>query len=368
MQQQRKNSRFGLLWFRFWSTLFDMPGLPADHELFARAALGAYRRDPDTTLRLLSLSENATYLAGDPDGDTEPLVLRVHRPDYHSVTGIASELAWMAALRRETTVKTSELVSAHNGDQVVAATVGDRTLYVDAVSFVPGCTAEEAPEVVGFAELGELTAIMHDHAQAWAAPASFTRFSWDLDAILGPEARWGNWRDAPALTPDDKRSIERAVTEITARIADFGATPDRFGLIHADLRLSNLMVDPASPGSGITVIDFDDCGWGWHLADLAAVVSWLEDSPEVDDIIAEWLRGYRTVRTLPDEHLALIPTFVLLRRVQLTAWIASHADADAAISVGADYARGTARLAERYLDDQSWLQEAIFASPLTQMA
>ncbi|AKS30760.1 phosphotransferase enzyme family protein [Mycolicibacterium goodii] len=345
-----------------------MPGLPADHELFARAALGAYRRDPNTPLRLLSLSENATYLAGDPDGDPEPLVLRVHRPDYHSVHGIASELAWMAALRRETAVRTPELVPAHNGDQVVAATVGDRTLHVDAVSFVPGCTAEEAPEVVGFAALRELTAIMHDHAHSWAAPASFTRFSWDLDAILGPRARWGNWRDAPALTAADKVSIERAVTEITGRISEFGTTPDRFGLIHADLRLSNLMVDPTTPGAGITVIDFDDCGWGWHLADLAAVVSWLEDSPEADGIIAEWLRGYRAVRALPEDHLALIPTFVLLRRVQLTAWIASHADADAAISVGAEYARGTARLAERYLDDRTWLQEAIFASPLTPTA
>ncbi|PJK18902.1 phosphotransferase enzyme family protein [Mycolicibacterium goodii] len=345
-----------------------MPGLPADHELFARAALGAYRRDLDTPLRLLSLSENATYLAGDPDGDAEPIVLRVHRPDYHSVAGIASELSWMAALRRETNVRTPELVLARDGDQVVAATVGDRTLYVDAVSFVSGCTAEEAPDVVGFAELGELTAIMHDHAQSWTAPASFTRFSWDLDAILGPEARWGNWRDAPALTEDDKASISRAVAEITRRITEFGASPDRYGLIHADLRLSNLMVDPASPGTGITVIDFDDCGWGWHLADLAAVVSWLEESPEAGGIIAEWLRGYRAVRALPDEHLALIPTFVLLRRVQLTAWIASHADADAAISVGADYARGTARLAQRYLDDQSWLQEAIFASPLTPTA
>jgi len=368
MQRQRKNSRFGLLWFGFWSTLFDMPGLPADHELFARAALGAYQRDPNTPLRLLSLSENATYLAGEPGGDTEPLVLRVHRPDYHSVAGITSELAWMAALRRETTVRTPELVAAQGGDQVVAATVGDRTLYVDAVSFVPGCTAEEAPDVVGFAELGELTAIMHDHAQSWTAPASFTRFGWDLDAILGPDARWGNWRDAPALTKGDTAAIERAVTEITSRISKFGTGSDRFGLIHADLRLSNLMVDPSSPGAGITVIDFDDCGWGWHLADLAAVVSWLEDTPEADAMIADWLRGYQAVRVLPEEHLALIPTFVMLRRVQLTAWIASHADADAAISVGADYARGTARLAERYLGDQSWLQDAVFASPLTPTA
>jgi len=44
----------------------------------------------------------------------------------------------------------------------------------------------------------------------------------------------------------------------------------------------------------------------------------------------------------------------------LTAWIASHFDADAAMGVGEDFAPNTARLAQRYLDDRSWLAEAIF--------
>lgn len=86
------------------------------------------------------------------------------------------------------------------------------------------------------------------------------------------------------------------------------------------------------------------------------MVSWIEDTPEAERIVAEWLRGYTKVRTLPEAHLALIPTFVMLRRIQLTAWIASHADADAAIAIGPGYAVGTARLAERYLDDHTWLR------------
>ncbi|CDO09353.1 aminoglycoside phosphotransferase [Mycolicibacterium cosmeticum] len=329
-----------------------MPGLPADHERFARAALAAYGRDLDTPLRLLSLSENATYLVGDDD----PIVLRVHRPGYHSLDAIRSELAWMAALRAETVVDTPELVRSAAGLEVVTAEVDGRELYVDAVTLIPGCTAEEAPDAVGFATLGELTAIMHEHVQDWSVPAGFTRFRWDLDDILGPGARWGDWRAAPGLAEADRATIMRAVHHITETLAEFGTGADRFGLIHADLRLSNLMIDPAAPSDGITVIDFDDAGWGWHLADLGAVVSWIEDTPEAGRIVAEWLRGYQKVRRLPDEHLALIPTFVMLRRIQLTAWIASHADADAAIAIGPGYAVGTARLAERYLNDDSWLR------------
>ncbi len=335
-----------------------MPGLPADHESFARAALPSYGRAPDTALRLLSLSENATYLVT----QGTPLVLRVHRPGYHSRAGIISELAWMAALRRETTVRTPELVVSDIGEQVVTATVGARQLHVDAVSYVPGCTAEEDPEAVGFDALGKLTAVMHGHAERWHQPAGFTRFRWDLEATLGPAARWGNWRDARALSTADVAAIGRAERAIIERLTEFGCGPDRFGLIHADLRLANLMVDPSRPGSGITVIDFDDCGWSWHLVDLAAVVSWIEDTQAAERIVAQWLTGYRAVRPLPAEHIALIPTFVMLRRIQLTAWTASHADADAAIAAGDEFVTGTARLAERYLHDRSWLQDAIFGS------
>ncbi|MBS1692581.1 MAG: phosphotransferase [Actinobacteria bacterium] len=332
-----------------------MPALPPDHDRYARAALPAYGRAPDVPLRLLSLSENATYLVD----DGQPMVLRVHRPGYHSLAAIRSELRWMAALRTETEVVTPELIPARDGADVVAATVGDGVLHVDAVTFVAGCTAEEQPHAVGFDELGRMTAVMHDHVARWRAPGEFTRFRWDIEATLGPLARWGNWRHAPGLSADDTALVELAAAEVARRLAEFGAGPDRFGLIHADLRMANLMIDPATPGSPITVIDFDDCGWSWYLADLGAVVSFIEDTPEAERMIADWLRGYRERRDLPAEHLAMIPTFVMLRRLMLTAWVASHADADHAIAFTDGFAAGTTHLAGRYLGDPDWLRDAI---------
>ncbi|OBA85708.1 aminoglycoside phosphotransferase [Mycobacteriaceae bacterium 1482268.1] len=332
-----------------------MSGLPHDHDLYARAALLHYGRDPDAPLRLLSLSENATYLVDDAD----PIVLRVHRAGYHSLQAIRSELAWMAALREQTDVVTPRLVAAHDGSDVVTVVRNDHPLSVDAVTFVAGCTAEERPEAVGFDQLGRITAAMHEHVQGWEAPDYFTRFSWNADTMIGPQARWGNWRHAPGLTDAGEAVIERALSELQQRLAEFGCAPDRFGLIHADLRMANLMIDPQVPGGPITVIDFDDCGWSWHLADLGAVVSFIEDTPEAEAMIAGWLAGYRESRKLPDEHIAMIPSFVMLRRLQLTAWVASHAHADSAIAFVDGFADGTTRLAERYLTDGGWLRDAI---------
>ncbi|AMT69802.1 phosphotransferase enzyme family protein [Mycobacteroides immunogenum] len=333
-----------------------MPGLPPNHSAFAHAALSSYGRDPDAPLRLLSLSENATYLVD----DERPMVLRVHRPGYHSLPAIRSELTWMRALRTETPVITPELVRARDGSDVLGVEVDGVTLHVDGMGFVPGCTAEETSGVVGYGKLGQLTAHMHDHAQRWRVPQEFTRFRWDLESMFGPRARWGDWRQAPGMTDQDRATVDAAVRDIIGRITEYGYGPDRFGLIHADMRLSNLMVDPGRPGSDITVIDFDDCGWSWFMADLGAVVSWVEDTPEAEVAVADWLEGYRRVCRLSDEHLAMIPVFVMLRRVMLTAWIASHADADAAIRVSDGFGARTARLAQRYLTDQTWLREAVF--------
>lgn len=325
--------------------------MPPDHHSYARAALAAYDRAPDTPVRLLSLSENATYLVEDGD----PMVLRVHRPGYHGLAAIRSELAWMTALRQDTDVVTPALIPAADGSDVVAAVVGDRTLAVDAMTFVDGCTAEERPDAVGYDELGQLTAQMHDHAERWSPPAFFTRFRWDLDATLGPAARWGNWRAAFGPGDDAAVEVERAAGRVAATLTEFGQTPDRFGLIHADLRMANLMVAATGP-SGLTVIDFDDSGWSWYLADLGAVVSFIEDTPDAQRMISDWLHGYREVRAIPPAHLAMIPTFVMWRRLMLTAWVASHADSDAALTFGTGFATGTAALARRYLSDRGWMR------------
>lgn len=332
-------------------------GLPADHDLYARAALPSYGRAPDAPLRLLSLSENATYLVDDGD----PLVLRVHRADYHCLDAVRSELAWMAALREQTGVVTPQLIPARDGSEVVTVVRNELPLNVDAVTFISGCTAEEMPEAVGFDQLGRITATMHDHVQQWEAPAYFTRFSWDVGSMIGPAGRWGNWRDAPGLSAADAATLERTVNELQRRLGEFGCTPDRFGLIHADLRMANLMIDPQVPNGPITVIDFDDCGWSWHLADLGAVVSFIEDTPAAETMIAGWLAGYREQRELPAEHLEMIPSFVMLRRLQLTAWVASHAFADSAIEFADGFAERTAQLAGRYLGDRDWLRGAIYA-------
>ena len=129
------------------------------------------------------------------------------------------------------------------------------------------------------------------------------------------------------------------------RLAAYGTGPERYGLVHADTRLANLLVDDGA----VSVIDFDDCGFSWYLYDLGTTVSFFEHEPQVPELVDTWLRGYRRVSDLPAEDEAEIWTFILFRRLLLVAWIGSHTAVDIAQQLGARLHPGSCDLAESYL-------------------
>jgi Ser/Thr protein kinase RdoA (MazF antagonist) len=55
------------------------------------------------------------------------------------------------------------------------------------------------------------------------------------------------------------------------------------------------------------------------------------------------------VAPLSPEDEAEIPTFVMLRRLLLVAWIGSHSETELAQSMGDAYTEGSCTLAEHYL-------------------
>ena len=66
-------------------------------------------------------------------------------------------------------------------------------------------------------------------------------------------------------------------------------------------------------------------------------------------LIEAWKHGYRRVTPLALADEREIPTFVMLRRLLLVAWIGSHAETDLAQSMGVNYTEGTVGLCEDYL-------------------
>jgi Ser/Thr protein kinase RdoA (MazF antagonist) len=85
------------------------------------------------------------------------------------------------------------------------------------------------------------------------------------------------------------------------------------------------------------------------MYDLGSSLSFIEHYPTVPQMIDSWVRGYRSQAPLSADEEAELPTFVMLRRLLLVAWIGSHADTDLAQDMGEEYTRASCDLAEDYL-------------------
>lgn len=315
----------------------SIPGLTGALQLWAETANG--------TAHLVNHSENHTFRIDVPSG--EHFSLRVHRPGYQSRANIESELAWLDALRRDTGLPVPQPIKGQDGRILQAfeqAGQGPRL----AVLFAH--VAGQEPAASGnlealFVTLGGFAARMHRHVIEWRRPLGFERQIWSAERILDADGLWGDWRAAPGVSADIRTMLDDLDALLRRQLADYGTAGDRFGLIHADMRLGNLLVD----GDHVTLIDFDDSGFCWFAYDFAAAISFHETHLAVPALKAAWLRGYLPIRALMPDDIAAMDTMVILRRMALLAWVGSHSETRLAQTHSPGFALGTAQLAQRYI-------------------
>ena len=313
-------------------------------------------------LEPLCYSENHTYRVTRQNG--KPVAtLRICRPGYRSLRELQAEIDWLFHLYGEVKLEGIEIIRpipALDGSAVQAVTLPDGGVFHGvAFAYMDGVNPDEGDgETMRhlFRRLGSLAAALHEHTRGLevttglcrASKLSITRSVWDCGSTLGPHALWGDWRVFAGFTSQEKELLERAETCIRSAMAAYGKPHERFGLIHADMRLANLLVE----GETLKLLDFDDCAYSWHLFDLAASLSFIEARPDVPDLIAAWLEGYRAASTahpLEEADMAVIPSLIMMRRLQLTAWLATRHDSDPVPALLSTWKQDTLALAARYL-------------------
>lgn len=311
-------------------------------------ALAAWGIGDKARVTLLSLSENATWRIDLPDGDAA--VLRLHRPGYRRPEEIRSEILWLeelagghdipvAAPRR---TLTGELVA-----EIALPKSPDGSARQIAVLFdlVPGQVLD-SPDMLRLSrDCGRMAGLLQRQIAGWAQPAGFTRPVLDIETAIGVKGHWGYWGDHPYLTPATRDILTQVDAKLRAEIAAYGTPPTRYGLIHGDMRAANMIMGPR----GLTLIDFDDCAMTWHLYELACAMTFVETDPALPRMIADWVEGYGRSVTLDAADLAAIPAFLMLRRLLITGWFATHHHTVEAPTLAADYAAETEAIGRAYL-------------------
>jgi len=127
----------------------------------------------------------------------------------------------------------------------------------------------------------------------------------------------GRFWDHPDLTPTQRREFLKARIVLQGLLRKLGKTPENYGLVHADFLPDNIIVGDA----GLTIIDFDDCGYGWHLYEMATGFLPQIKQPFFDDLVAAYLEGYRRERHFSDDEAEFLPAFLMICGLNYLGWL-----------------------------------------------
>ena len=199
-------------------------GRGTDYASAAHQALTAFGITP-ANIRFVHLSENVTFKVIDAR-DESPLVLRLHRPWYHTIDELRSERLWTRALARAGVAAPEPLLALNGEDfvEIEVAATGERrwcglARWVDGemLADVVARETETAAKECHFARLGATIAMMHDQATGWTLPTGFRRHAVDADGLMGPTPFWGPFWDHGILSPAERACCWRRATRCTAR-------------------------------------------------------------------------------------------------------------------------------------------------------
>jgi Ser/Thr protein kinase RdoA (MazF antagonist) len=299
----------------------------------ARAALDRYGL-ADARVTLLAHEHHTTFRVRAAGDD---YVLRVTRPGVHTPATVASEMAWLQAVSADTDLGVPAPVAARDGALAVLAHApgmpGPRVCVL--LRRPAGRAAGERLGVEQARAIARLQAGLREHALAWTRPDGFVRPR--ADTLTSAETAASIAPGVVVAPPwavvehpgreDADRSLQLVAELFAVRDAALLAAaldvvwdatralapdPAAAGLLHAGLAPATVVFDEgAAWATGAA-----DCGWGFHLYDLAVTLVAFDGRPRATALRAAFLAEHEARGTLPagaDDRLAALG---LLRRIQ----------------------------------------------------
>ena len=296
--------------------------------LAARSALSEFPLNA-VKVESVSHSENHVFYVEGDDGNA--YVLRIHRPEYHSLAELQSEQVWTQALL-EDGIDVPVVVKTRNGDGYTKVAFGEEERYAGMLEWVRGeplsaqmhRSRDPADRLRKFSTLGGLIATLHEQASNWRVPDEFARHHLDVDGFTGERPFWGRFWEAPSLSAAERANLVTFRNQIRTVLQCFSGQCDAYSLIHADLHAHNVIVS----GERLHIIDFDDSGFGWHAYDLAVALYHERHSKDFGAVQQALIEGYSQMRDIDEFTVASIPLFFIVRSLASIGWITARPDLD----------------------------------------
>jgi len=248
-------------------------------------------------------------------------------------------LAWLSALQRDTALGVPEPVGSLDGSLVVVVSdpgvPGTHSCVL--LRWLNGRFVDQRLAPVHLQRMGALAGQLQKHAATWQQPDGFVRPRVDtltdqgkVESIAQSAAaalQGGHPTAADAdralrlvealVSPADAALFAKALEVVWTTTRYLATKIDSFGLIHGDLHYENFLFHRGEARA----IDFDDCGWGFYLYDLAVTLWELEDRPRYEELRDALIGAYTKVGRLPEDHVMHLNALFVLRRMQMLLWV-----------------------------------------------
>lgn len=304
-------------------------------EAFSSEILNRYAIDVHSAVSI-NFEYNATLKVQTTDGQLFALRVNINSP--RTPDNLAAEIAWVNFLARDGRVNVPHPIANKQGDfhTSIFHEPSQRTLHCVLYSWLDGEEVGDEPSSEQLRALGAAMATLHKSSENFELPrgAKLPLLSdpmWETeDYLLGEKS---------VLDPQAKALIARGLDVIASETKRLFAS-QKPQIIHADLHGWNVMWNDGK----LSVLDFDDCGIGLPLQDLATSIYYL-DTPEQDAALKE---GYASVAAIPDHSQGDLDMLLLQRRIILLNYLYETSNAEHRAMIP-EYLTESLRRIEKYL-------------------
>ncbi len=249
--------------------------------------------------------------------------LKLYNPTRHTTDAIESELFFVEALT-ETGFPAPRPLRSLNNQLVWTLAEGQypEEYRIGIFSWVNGEMLQHEKKAEHYRNTGIMLAQLHYFSTTWPGSKELTRPNWNSEGVYGNSGPAGMdvqraWENVSNELRSDLILTRESLQQAEASMGDGS---DRYGLIHGDASFGNILFEKSQP----TLIDFDDCGFGHYIFDLAVVLAGAWAKPGYPENRSALLEGYRSVRRLSDLEMNALPAAMAARAASMIFWAAAQ--------------------------------------------
>lgn len=283
--------------FRLTMTTFPVTASTLSQKELGEFIRKKYQLDVQFDCKLFRTGVNHTYFMSD---SKKKYVVRVYCHQWRTEIEIEQELKLLQLLRKND-ISVSFPIPDGEGKLIQEINAPEGLRHIVLFSFAEGekmrFMTNKTCETIG-----TVMAKIHNVT----AGKKIERTTYDSDILLHKAYNHLNLYFSDDL--DEMKYLKQITSIISKKFNDSNWSDNEKGIVHLDIWYDNLAVNSED---GITIFDFDNCGNGLVILDLAYFCKQLffieTDKNAYESKVESLLNGYRKERNLSEKELNLIP-------------------------------------------------------------